>query len=545
MAKKKFKKDVPPLVRAPVADRSVQLMLAVLLRNRDALDSVSDTLNAAALAEKNPGYGVAWAILLNYVQKHDALPEKEFLLAEIENQLTLNPSQLNEIDQEDLGHFIEFAYDPTSFKRDLSDPEYVTFARKIAQRVLEEQLAADLKSQMHDGSRNLVEDLPTLLVNFHIKSERLASLQFNETQESFPTGWDQDIALNLWGTGIPFINRYMEGQVDPEVYGLMGPYGSCKSTLGYMLHDEAAKYFFAHDGDGDGRRVAVVVSFEDQLKVMRARTLGYMAQIERRSIENMRGSIDNLAKPGTVLPYERVLFSEELRSGQYVRSEYERAVDAIKVLNRNAVFIDLTGNDLQRRGQGMGGLEEIARIAWKICQAKKVKPGHFVIDYVGAMAKRMLTAPDSQYSNDDLRHLIGGAPLLSKNVIATRFGVPVWLLHQLSGEANSFSPTTLADHTHSAEARNFAENLDFCYSVSKPSIDNVALFGCTKQRRQPRRDNSIILIEGGMNRVTANNGLWVLDAGQRQFIRSEDAGRIYNSAMPPQSAAMTNPGVDV
>ncbi len=531
MVKKTTKKPPVPTTRAPVSDRKIQLMLLILIRCKEAYLSAVDVLDPETLAAKDPGYALAWAMAIKFFKANQELPGKEFLLAEIESAIEANPTQLNDFDQDNLGQFIDFAFDPTGLDKPVDHPDYVKWSLDIARLFLEERLAVKVKMAMQDGGNNLPVNLPQILSDFRGKSEQLASMHLDEHSASFPDNWDADISLALWSTGVPFLNRYMEGQVDPEVYGLMGPFGSCKSTLGYMLHVESAKYFYAYDQNEDLPRVAVVVSYEDQMKVIQARTLGYLAQIERRSIEHMRGSLKNLSQPGNLLPYERNLFSEDLRTGQHIRSEYERAIDGVVLLNKHTLFIDLTGNDPKRRGQGMGGIDEIARIIAKACHARKVRPGHVVIDYVGAMAKRQISAPDSPYSNDDLRHLINGAALHAKNAIATQFGVPVWLIHQLSGDANSFSPTTLADHTHAAEAKSFAENLDFCYSVSKPSIDNVALFGCTKQRRQPRRENSIIVIEGNMNRVLANNGLWVLDAGQRQFVRSEDAGRIVNTAI--------------
>lgn len=541
MAKKFTKKPEAPTTRPPIADRKLQLMLAILLQNKDAYTNVCDVLDPPVLAEKDPGYGLAWAMAIRYFKANEELPGKEFLLAEIEAAMEANPEQLNDFDLDNLNQFIDFAYDPTSFQKPITDAGYAKWAREIAKLFLEERLALSIRTAVHDGGRNVPCNLPQLLTTYHAKSEQLASMHLDEARLSFQDGWESEISLATWTTGVPFLNRYMEGQVDPEVYGLMGPFGSCKSTLGYMLHVEAAKYFYAHDRHPDlVPRVAVIVSFEDQLKVIQARTLGYLAQIERRSIENMRGSLKNLSQPGNLLPYERQLFAADIASGQHVRSEYERATDAVRLLNAHTLFIDLTGNDPNRRGQGTGGIEEIARIIAKACHARKVRPGHVVIDYVNAMARRQLSAPDSPYGLDDMRHIINATPLAAKNAIATQFHSPVWLIQQLSGEANSFSPTTLADYTHAAEARSFAENLDFCFSVSKPSIDNVALFGCTKQRRQPRRENSIIVIEGHMNRVQANNGLWVLDAGQRQFVRSEDAGRIVNTSALPSPAQAVN-----
>lgn len=62
------------------------------------------------------------------------------------------------------------------------------------------------------------------------------------------------------------------------------------------------------------------------------------------------------------------------------------------------------------------------------------------------------------------------------------------------------------------------ENLDFNFSISKPQEDRLAMFGCTRMRRQPKRDNTIIKIEGEYNRVISGSELFRVNTQTHRIV---------------------------
>jgi hypothetical protein len=173
--------------------------------------------------------------------------------------------------------------------------------------------------------------------------------------------------------------------------------------------------------------------------------------------------------------------------------------------------VDLTGYDKNRPGQGNGYVPEVTRIVAE--ELRKRGPNaraiQVVVDYVGAMAKRHLASTGEDMSN--LRHLIGGAPLLFRNQIADRFDCPVWLLHQLSAQANKKGAGAEFDYTDAAESGSFAENLDFCLVIGKPMLNGLCQLVNAKHRRTGASLPFIIQVEGERYRTIWEKGKYGID----------------------------------
>ncbi len=205
------------------------------------------------------------------------------------------------------------------------------------------------------------------------------------------------------------------------------------------------------------------------------------------------------------------------------------------MLNDHAIFIDLTGFDKNLRGAGSGGVEEIARIIGKELRRRKGKAVCIVVDYVGAMAKRVLAATNKDESA--IRHIVSGAPLKMKNLLAEQFRCPVWALHQLNGEANAKIPGARIHHTDAAEARSYAENLDFAFVIGTPTLDGLCQLACTKHRRTAGMEPVIVRIVGTMNRVDATGKQYTID-GNHQIVEKKYAEATTTKKKLLQKAGM-------
>ena len=173
----------------------------------------------------------------------------------------------------------------------------------------------------------------------------------------------------------------------------------------------------------------------------------------------------------------------------------------MKLFNKRLIALDLTGADKQRPGQGYGYIPEIARLIKAELRKRgpHAKAIQVVIDYVGAMAKQHMAAENIDLGQ--LRHYIGNAPILSRNMLANEFDCPVWLIHQLSAQANKKGSGATFDYTDAAECGSFAENLDFCLVIGKPTLAGLCQLANTKHRRTGGTSAKIVQIKGHLNKV--------------------------------------------
>ena len=534
MAKFLKRKEPEQNRRRPLLDqRQKELMMAMLLRSPQAFAALRSHLKPEHFGNYEQGYALVWTITLKLYEKYGVLPDKPLLLAEIENACNEAPGTLNETEADAVGTFLDWAYEPANFKVPLdTDKPLGEWAVEVAKRFLLERVALQAKALTvnQDTAPADLNAAATAILN---QAAVINSISSNASTEPFPEDWDQDIAVNVFPTGIDFIDQFMGGgHANGEVYGIMGPYGSCKTTLANMLAAKAVAYFAKqHAADSSQpRKVVVLVSYEDRLRTMRQRVLGYAARIKRSVMEALKDRHKDLSRAGGLREYEKRLFRAELAQKLRVPGEFERAAGVVQNMNNHAIFLDMTGFTV--KGIGGGYFNEIsAMVSAELQRRGNAVCGLVIADYVGAAAKRHVDITEG-LSNDDLRHLIGGAPLKAKSTLADKFDCPVCLLHQLSAEANSFSEAKLADYTNSAEAKNFAENLDFCFIIGRLTKDNVGLFGCTKHRRTAGKDHTLIQVQGDMYQVVCVDGTYCIDTSQRKIMRLEE----YQKIGTPQEA---------
>lgn len=547
-----FAKDRQGLQRRPILDqRNKEIMMAVLLLDMAAFERVRTTLRPEHFPEADRILRVVWSLVCRFYDEHGALPDGELLISEIESAWSANPSLLDETQRAELSQYLEWVFSESTARAiDAKRSVYRDKALKVVKRYIEEAIARKHKEEVL-SSGQIVVNMPALLASRQQELERIEVLDAQPSEAFFPPGWERRAALQLFPTGIDFLDQFLGGGHAPrEVYGLLGPFGSCKTTLVSMLAVKGAIYFNKEcvRGSHDGVRPLVfIVSYEASKEEMRNRCLGFAGRISRRTLEVMRNLREDLSRRGRLKDYERRLFREEIAQlgEENVDGEWERAMRVIPVLNRHIVHLDMTGHE--RKSAGNGGIEEIAqRIAYELRIRERTRCGLVLVDYVGALCERKMAAENIDSSQ--LRHMIKATPLLAKHKIADAFDCPVWLVHQLSGEANNFNPAVPPNHTNASESKSFAENLDFCLAIGVPDrSESVALIACSKHRRQPPRKEMIIKIDGELNRVINVNDRYSLDPIQRRIVRRDEHEEIVErlSARAQQQAQQCAPQLPI
>lgn len=462
-------------------------------------------------------YQLIYRVLLNFYEEHAELPPPDLMWVEVEAVLEDMPEHFSLEELEDLEDFLNEDY----AGYEVDEITYKWASSKIKQLIEEsvlQEIAARVTSELVPPS------LPDLLEGWERRLTNLQSLGHAEAStQTYPAKWDLIAGLNLRSTGLSFIDDFLAGgHCAGEVYGILAPFGTCKTTIATMLCCNEARHaqscYLECVAEERPPRIglSVLVSYEAaKSPEVQHRFLMYMGQLQRGSLASMDDNgIASLA--GDVqepLLYEQKRFSQQISDGMF-RTEQQRVAEVVSVMNQHSLVLDMTGSDPDFRMAGGGGLKEIAaRLKAELSHRSRDVTAEYyiesiIIDYVGAMVKRQLAA--SGADSTDLRHRVTEAALMANNLLAKPFKCPVWLIHQLSGVANaSFKPGARLHHTDSAESKSFAENLDFAFVIGNLNEKNQGQISCTKHRRAPSKAARVIEVDGDFNTVRSRDDLYI------------------------------------
>jgi len=521
-----------------IGSKSRELLMAVLLRNPGAFDRVRELLTPETFRYAGDAYAALWEITIAFVNEHGHMPEREFLLTALENS-EQGYGTVGEESYDEAVQLIEYAFSPATFLHPPeNNNEYAGWAVRTASKLLHEQLATAMQGQLLSRS-TVPEDMPLFISTLTSQIESITAMTCATVDElAYTENWDQTIQRTLTPTGIPFFDIYTAGGDCPgEVYGVMGPYGSYKTTLVYMLAVERCCRLQAmmEADPSSSRKVVVVFSYEARLTEMRQRALGYAAKMPRDRLEHTPRSEYSTAD--NLQTYERLEFAGQLSAGLPVLGEIDRVNNAIAMLNQHVIYVDMTGSTEESRGRGNGYFDEIKTMLGSFCRQRNVEISSVIMDYVGIAAKRHMLTKNIDMSQ--MRHYIGNAPMMAKSIIADRFNCPVYLFHQLAAAANNLGEGRIGHHTDAAEAKNFPENCDFCMQGAMPNGAALAAWGCTKHRRAPQMENRILHVQGNMYRVSDASATYTIRNG-RIVGRREDEMIVHGDARQRQQRQLTD-----
>jgi hypothetical protein len=98
--------------------------------------------------------------------------------------------------------------------------------------------------------------------------------------------------------------------------------------------------------------------------------------------------------------------------------------------------------------------------------------------------------------------------MVAKMDLAERFGCTVWLIQQLSGDANRRSAAARLTHADAGEARDFAENLVNCmvFGVKDGETGACRVFYTKGRRSENQGTDTLIGLDGGFGRTVSAAG---------------------------------------
>lgn len=501
---------------------TLDLFLTAYMRDTDFYEKHKDRIQVQDLPYAY--LQAAFKVVDSFYAEYFELPSKLEFKHALNSWLTEYGDPLDDDELENLKELTSFAYSKQGYPKDKDEKDiFCRFCSKVAERILLENLQErtldELRVSPLSNSKHLSELLSKAAEKASVISSSAADYKPTLT---FGDNWDKISSAKPISIGLPFFEEFMNGGTLPgEIYGFMAPYGTCKTTLAVMLWCESASRCFsrynnygAHANEMlnvEGKRgVSVLVSYEAPLSTeLQHRALAYKATIRRDSLEAMGShGIEALSKSIEVpKEYEKYEFKDAIADNMFI-PEYDRAKSQIEILNDYTACFDFSGNDPNNPNAGSGGVAEIKEKLEKYLSymTKEFETEFYVdtviIDYLGAMIGRYREHSVGESAYSDAVFIQNSVAEL-KNKIAAAFNCHVWVLHQLTGQANSYSPTKQIKHTEAKGSSSYAENLDFAFQVGSLTNDSLGLLNCTKQRRAAKRPPTIIRVQGEFNRVVS------------------------------------------
>lgn len=540
--KKRYDPDEDTL-RPKLDEEKKREMLAILIRNKTAFELVADQLKPSHLEHMGPSYVLVWRLVSKFHRRHDEMPGRATLTADLHNEIDANdslvPEELTRLDE-----FLEYAYDDREHGKGVTKATgtHCRIAVATCRQLLEESIADSLSEELVKEGRVPV-DVPELLRQHQDKLDAVSAMDAIQVDVPFPDGWDSRKEVQLVTTGVPALDDFTGGGLrGGEMILFMGPYGSCKTTLvchGVAQQVIAAAELTATDQvkkDKKGRPmtpVVVLVFTESDKDEYRVRLMSHLARVKWRRLRQMSKIADLSAaeeagkKKDT--KYELKEFKEEIKNDQPFESEQTRVRNAQTLFNKHLVLIDCTDSDDSPNRIGRGGVPEIANVIRSVFRRRKdCYPIFLWIDHLSALADRVAEA---DASIDEKLHLIlKRMPRQITDKICKPWNIPAVLIHQFSGQANKRKSVARFHHADAAGSTSIAEYVNFAAVAGPVDENGMCKWECTKHRREPASPLKVVQVQGQFNRLRDMTNRYTVDYAGGRIVSKKEARAVALSA---------------
>lgn len=548
-------KEKTPTKRSLLSQSDKRTLMAILIRNPAAFDAVSGVLKAENFPPHDFAYAAVWKIVCDFHAEHGTLPDQTLLVAEVQHALDHSTEDLTQTDQDDLEDLLQYAYSKKAWPEDnpITSETRTRWAIKRATKLCEEHVILKASESLIKGQR-ISLNLPDLLQRTSEAVAQANSLGVNGDTSTFTPNWDKQGGLKVTKTGLSFLDALMgQGDAPGEVYLLIGPTGSCKTTIGLQRLVTGAQQAAEETARTGVMHYAAFVTYEQPLQPdLRLRLLSCAGQIRVSSLRKMdeRG-LACLSTTKNPRNYEKKLWERQKKEGVPPQGEQERAAKAIALLSKHTIVIDFSGQDPNRRGAGSGYVQEIARAL--STELRRRGGGNVlvtVIDYAGLCAERYIEAQNLD-KDRFMRITLKRMPSLLRELVTMPFkGNRVYLLHQSSTEANARPPGSPPHHTDAADCKSMGDNCEFAMALGTLTKDNMCQLAASKVRRTERRDPAVLFVDGKMNVVHNYSRHYTVDTVNRTIRSVEEVNTVSSkktrvaSMAPGGNRLDTIPGDD-
>ena len=487
------------------------------IQNKDICDlCIEADISPNCFNELDEAIWQVWIALRDFVKKRHRLPNTKELRIAVDDSVN---EEHNIVDDMTFNEIIDLfdAYD------EMGDEDFIGLdtAQDFVHQLLEDQVwqeVQDIASLRGKTPKNMSESLQKAVT----KASFADSLKTLSSLRSFPSGYeDKHIVLSFTPFGIPFMDAYLGGGgTAGEVYCLLAPYGSCKSTLAEQMSIELALSQLAHwesNNRFESLGVVYLVSYELTREILQYRALAHVAQVSA----NVLMTREPLSTSSTLNDRDQECFKEQLEHGLYVPGERERKRSAERRLDLNWRIMDFSGLGEEDPSVGGGKIEEIRRyidrdIRNNAAAGVETHVAGIFIDYVGMMAKRYCVVNGLQESQE-LRHILSGVVDSTRRLLSYPFKCPVMLVQQLNSQANNQRAGVIPSMTQAAESNTIAENCDFVFVAAKTTESGLTRLNCQKRRRMRGLGPVILNVRGEFGEVVEVTSTWTFNEQSKEF----------------------------
>lgn len=283
-------------------------------------------------------------------------------------------------------------------------------------------------------------------------------------------------------TGVPYLDRALGGGEAPgECYCVMGATGAGKTTFAVSTAVSCARQSFAEScRTGAAPQLVLYYTYEENRDAQLRRFLSSGASIRRDRISISRDADHGIIRPvstGMNNAYEYELRRWPNGITQFERERYNQftqiANKTIRIRNFSGVpdLTDTPESAAVKRKMGCGGVMEILMDARRIQEQCGTTIRSIFIDYIGLLCMRQ-----ANYNNDEYYGRLKSIGDELRMKLAGELNCAVWVMHQLSGVANSYSPLRKPSLADGEGCKSLPVNMQLCLVLGVP--DGAQRRGC-------------------------------------------------------------------